>query len=94
MTCREGVPLLTDYLEGALTVPVRHALDRHVSGCRRCQGFVRSYLATPRILRSVLVERMPARVGRDLRRRLSEEARRPMAAPGPRPGLWPARKKR
>ena len=77
MTCRDGVALLTDYMEGALTARVRNAVDRHVSGCRRCQGFVRSYIATPRILRSALVERMPARAGRDLRRRLSTIVRRP-----------------
>jgi anti-sigma factor RsiW len=71
MTCREGVPLLIDYLEGVLGTRVRAALDRHVAGCRRCQGFVRSYVATPRILRTALREPMPRRAGLALRRRLA-----------------------
>jgi anti-sigma factor RsiW len=71
MTCREGVPLLMDYLEGTLSARDRSVVDRHVAGCRRCQGFVASYVETPRILRWATRERMPGRVSRELRRRLA-----------------------
>jgi anti-sigma factor RsiW len=76
MTCRDGVPLLMEYLEGALRADVRSAVDRHVAGCRRCQGFVASYVETPRILRRATHGRMPRRVGRELRRRLAAVVRR------------------
>ena len=75
MTCRKGVPLLMDYLEGALDARVRSALDRHVAGCRRCQGFVASYVETPRIVRWATREAMPRRVGRELRQRLATVVR-------------------
>lgn len=80
MTCRDGVPLLMDYLEGTLDTRVRSAVDRHVAGCRRCQGFVRSYVETPRILRWATLERMPQRIGRALRRRLAMAVRHHPAA--------------
>jgi hypothetical protein len=75
MTCRAGVALAMDYLEGRLGARVRSAIDRHVAGCRRCQGFVTSYVETPRILRWATHERMPRRVGRELRRRLARVVR-------------------
>lgn len=51
MSCVSGVELLMDYLEGLLPASTVAALDGHVAGCRRCQAFVASYRATPRILR-------------------------------------------
>ena len=49
--CASGVELLADYLEGLLPADVRASLERHVLGCERCQAFVASYQATPKILR-------------------------------------------
>ena len=68
MTCRDGVRVLMDYTEGVLPVAARHAVEAHVRGCRRCLGFVRSYRQTPRIMRRATVTRMPAGLGRRLRR--------------------------
>jgi len=51
LACASGVDLLMEYLEGTLPATTVAALDAHVSGCARCQAFVASYLATPRILR-------------------------------------------
>jgi hypothetical protein len=70
LTCRDGAPLLVEYLEGTLPGSVRSALERHVAGCRRCRGFLRSYAATPGIVRRATARSMPRRVGRELRRRL------------------------
>jgi len=75
MTCRDGVALLMDYVEGALARPVSRAVTRHVSGCPRCRAFVASYLATPRLLREAIRPRMPRRVGRALRLRIGQLAR-------------------
>lgn len=68
MTCRDGVRVLMDYTEGVLSALRRSAVESHVGACVRCQGFVRSYRETPRILREATVTRMPARLGRRLRR--------------------------
>jgi len=72
-TCRQGARLLMDYMEGVLARPMRLAVDRHVAMCRLCRGFVRSYAATPRILRAATRSRMPAQVSRNLRVRLEKE---------------------
>ena len=93
MTCRDGMPVLLDYLEGRLGARVRAAVDRHVAGCRRCQGFVASYVETPRIVRVATREPMPRRVGRDLRRRLALEVRERPARSRPGAGRKPSRKR-
>ena len=68
VTCRDGVRVLIDYTEGVLSAPRRSAVEAHVGICARCQGFVRSYRATPRILREATAARLPARLGGRLRR--------------------------
>ena len=51
VVCASGVELLMDYLEGVLPAATVAALDGHVAGCDRCQAFIASYLAAPRIVR-------------------------------------------
>jgi anti-sigma factor RsiW len=36
------------------------ALEGHVAGCQRCQAFIASYQATPRILRDATDTPLPA----------------------------------
>jgi anti-sigma factor RsiW len=52
-TCASGVDLLMDYLEGVLPQASVATIDGHVARCERCQAFLASYRATPRILRAV-----------------------------------------
>ena len=51
VVCLSGVDLLADYLEDLLPPDVRASIEQHVLGCERCQAFVASYQATPKILR-------------------------------------------
>jgi len=51
LQCMHGVDLLADYLDDLLPSDVRTSLERHVLGCERCQAFLASYQATPKILR-------------------------------------------
>jgi anti-sigma factor RsiW len=70
--CVSGVDLLADYLEGLLPPDVRASIERHVLGCERCQAFVASYQATPRILREATDVVLPD----DLRRSIEEWMKR------------------
>ena len=76
LTCKQSLALLMDYTEGLLRERPRRRVEAHMAGCARCQGFVRSYLATPGIVRKATAEPMPARVGRALHRRLAAARRR------------------
>jgi anti-sigma factor RsiW len=57
--CVSGVDLLADYLEGLLPPDVRASIEQHVLGCERCQAFVASYQATPKILRDATDVMLP-----------------------------------
>jgi len=71
VTCRDGVRSLMEVTEGRLHGRRRRALEAHVGGCRRCQGFVASYRATPGILRRATAAPLPPPLGRRLRRVVS-----------------------
>lgn len=66
VVCASGVELLMDYLEGVLPAQTRAALDSHVAGCPRCEAFVASYRATPRILREATAVPLPPDIERSL----------------------------
>jgi anti-sigma factor RsiW len=70
--CVSGVDLLADYLEGLLPPDVRASIERHVLGCERCQSFVASYQATPKILREATDVALPE----ELRRSIEDWMRR------------------
>jgi len=80
ITCRDGVRLLVDFTEGRLSATVRRDVEAHVAACPSYQGFVRSYCATPRILREATAPALPTRVADRLRRAvraLPDRPRRP-----------------
>ena len=60
IVCRSGVELLMEYMEGALAPDIRAAIEAHVAGCPRCEAFIASYRATPRIVRDATRLEMPA----------------------------------
>jgi anti-sigma factor RsiW len=66
ISCRTGVELLMDYLEGVVPEDMRKLLDSHVAGCPKCTAFVASYLATPRIVRDATAAAMPPELQRSL----------------------------
>jgi anti-sigma factor RsiW len=59
INCVSGVELLMEYLEGELPADTHAAITAHVSGCARCEAFIESYQATPRIFREATLETMP-----------------------------------
>jgi len=60
--CVSGLELLVDYLEGLLPAPTVAAIEGHVAGCQKCQAFIASYQATPRIIREATDTPLPATV--------------------------------
>ncbi len=72
MTCRDGVQVLMDYLEGVLPDADRALIDAHLATCPRCVAFVKSYRETPRILREATTVELPEELAASLRRFLSQ----------------------
>jgi anti-sigma factor RsiW len=64
--CVSGLELLVDYLEGQLPASTVNALEEHVAGCARCQAFIASYQATPRIMREATDTPLPDGAQRSL----------------------------
>lgn len=70
LVCVDGVDLVTEYLEGALSPARRQAVDAHLSACPRCVAFVASFRETPRIFRSATAAVLPQPIADALRRSL------------------------
>jgi len=66
-TCRETVDALMDYLEGRLPLDHQRMLDEHFAQCPSCVEFLRSYRATPRIVRRGTETDVPDEVSRRLK---------------------------
>lgn len=71
LTCVDGVDLLMDYLEEVLPGERHAAVDAHLRDCPRCVAFLKSYLATPHILRAATAAQLPAAAVESLHRFLS-----------------------
>jgi anti-sigma factor RsiW len=71
LTCRDGVELLMDYLEGVLPEPLSRDIEAHVAGCPRCVAFLEGYRETPRIFRSATAADVPPELAASLRRFLA-----------------------
>ena len=67
LACADGVGLLMDYLEDVLDPQTRAGIDAHLAQCSRCVAFVRSYRATPGIIRRATAAAVPATLGASLR---------------------------
>ena len=66
VTCRTGVELLMDYLEGVVEDDMRAMLESHVAGCPKCIAFIAAYQATPRIMRDATAAAMPPELQQSL----------------------------
>ncbi len=66
ISCKEITNLLADYLEEALDEQTVQALEAHLSGCRICDNFMRTYQTTTTLLRDLGEEEIPV----DLKERM------------------------
>ncbi|VTR91013.1 unnamed protein product [Gemmata massiliana] len=53
MTCTELAALLVDYLNGELVIEHHETVSIHISGCKKCEGFVATYSHTVRVARAL-----------------------------------------
>ena len=56
LRCQEVVELITDYLEGAMDMPLRTSFEAHLSGCPHCTSYVRQLEATIRVAGTIRAE--------------------------------------
>lgn len=59
MHCREAVALMTDYLEGALSLRDRARFEEHLAACAHCHEYLAQMRATIEIAGRVTPEDLP-----------------------------------
>jgi anti-sigma factor RsiW len=66
MTCREVVELMTDYLEGALSVADNARFEEHIAGCDGCTAYLAELRTTRKVLGKLAEEPIPEGVEAEL----------------------------
>lgn len=69
LTCRELTEVITDYLEGRLSILEWLRFQMHVGMCRHCRAYLRQMRATIGALGSPGFDPLPAEMSEDLLRR-------------------------
>jgi predicted anti-sigma-YlaC factor YlaD len=67
MTCKEVVEIVSDYLEGALSLEDRERFDAHLRGCRGCTAYIEQMRETIRLTGMLTEEQVPAEHREQLR---------------------------
>ena len=68
LACRELVWIVTDYLEGALTLDERTRFEQHLVFCKGCSVYLKQMRDTLRVTGRLSEESMPAGAREDLLR--------------------------
>jgi len=68
LACRELVRIVTDYLEGALTLDERTRFEQHLVFCNGCLVYLKQMRDTLRVTGRLSEESMPAGAREDLLR--------------------------
>ncbi len=72
LTCKEITELVTDFLEGRLTLVQRLRFHFHVGMCRHCRAYLRQMKLTVRALGLLPAEPVPPELPAELLRRLRD----------------------
>ncbi len=59
LTCREVVEIVTDYLEGAMTLEERGRFEAHLSLCDGCTNYLRQMRETIRLSGMLTEDQIP-----------------------------------
>ena len=77
LTCKELVALITEYLEGSLSLTERLAFQLHLGMCRNCRAYLRQMKGTVGVLRQLPPEEaLPPPVREELLERFREWKKR------------------
>ena len=68
LTCERWSELLRGYVDGALALDDRAAVEVHAASCAACHQFLEDYLAVPGLVRRATDVSIPS----DVRRRLAK----------------------
>ncbi len=66
MNCRTLVELVTEYLEGALPLEERAAVEAHLAGCEGCTNHLEQMRTTIRLTGMLTEEQIPSETRRAL----------------------------
>lgn len=66
LTCQQLTELVTDYLEGRLSLVERMSFQMHIGMCKRCRAYLRQMRMTVRTLGKLPVDPIPEGVREDL----------------------------
>jgi anti-sigma factor RsiW len=66
LVCRDAVALMSDYLEGSLSVRQRARLERHLAACDGCDEYLRQMRVTIDVLGRVEPEDLEPEVREEL----------------------------
>lgn len=72
LTCRELVEIVTDYLEGRLSLRDWMRFQMHLGMCRHCRAYLRQMRHTLRVLGALPAEPLPPAVGEEMLRRFRD----------------------
>lgn len=72
LTCKELTEIITDYLEGRMTLVDRVRFQLHVGMCRHCRAYLRQMRLTILALGRMPLEPVPQPVRDELLRRFSD----------------------
>ncbi len=73
MRCKEVVDLICDYLEGDLPDDVKKELEEHLSMCKPCFKFFKTYSVTSKICRQVIEESVDEECVEELKKFLKQK---------------------
>jgi anti-sigma factor RsiW len=81
-TCRDVAQLVTDYLDGSLTLSERIRFQLHLGLCFACRNYLRQMKYTIATLRQLPPEPVPPHVKEELLKRFRTWKQRPSQSPG------------
>ena len=58
-TCKDSIHHLLDFLDGEISPAEEEHLHEHLAGCPPCVDFLKTYRATPPLVKRALGEKMP-----------------------------------
>jgi anti-sigma factor RsiW len=66
LSCQELVELVTDYLEGALSLEDRRRFEEHIGGCDNCTRYLEQLRMTIRVVGTISTDDLSPEMEREL----------------------------